>query len=325
MSDFPSLVPSDAPSTVPSGAPSLVPSDAPSTVPSDSSDSLEAPEVDLGFGPDPPLLDMIAERNNLFWFLYLVEVAGYMRALADYGPWTVFAPQNEAFANMDRDYLLLLLTEPAYRLHALEIVQFHFCERVYSSSNLVAGQELDTLIQSFGTVMVSEDGDGLFLETSTAPGVPVRIIEADIFASNGVLHVIDDVMLPGFTNLNPWNFLIISQFQGNTETLQFLNLVVASGYEHILEISEDITFFAPVNNAIPPQVFEFLLAEENESILIQVIEYHMLMQVINFETLAPSTSTAFTTEQGEFLSMAHSDDGVFSVNDALVCFCIDLP
>jgi len=321
------LVPSDAPSTVPSDTPSLVPSDTPSTVPLDFSDSLGTSEVDFGLvgGTDPSLLDMIAERNNLFWFLYLVEVAGYMRALVGHGPWTVFAPQNEAFATFDRDYLLLLLTEPAYRLHALEIVQFHFCERVYSSSNLVVGQELDTLIQSFGTVMVSEDEDGLFLETSTAPGVPVRIIEADIFASNGVLHVMDDVMLPGFTNLNPWNFLIVSQFQGNTETLSFLNLVVASGYDHILEISEDITFFAPVNNGIPTQMFEFLLAVENESILIQVMEYHMLMQVINFETLAPSTLTTFTTEQGESLSMAHSDDGVFSVNDAVVCFCIDLP
>jgi len=341
-SDYPSISPLDALSVVRSDYPSISPSDVPSVVPSDypTNTPPQTPSVDSSDVPtDTPtlvvpsqfidnvqertLLDLVSEADNLFWFLFLVEVAEMEGPLLGRGPLTVFAPNDEAFRGMDRDYLLLLLSSPDYRLHAVEVIQFHLSRKNYSTADFVLGEDLDTFFpQSFEQITLNADENGLFFATSTEPDVPIRIAEADSAAKNGWLHIIDRIFKPRFMHLNPRSFLAEAQFQGEVQIFPFLTLVVAAGLEEELELAEDISLFVPINNAIPTNIFEFLLDAENEAYLAQVVKYHIVPRVINFENLDSSTPTMFVTEQGSSLTMAQSNalyvDGAVVIDFSLV-------
>ena len=232
------------------------------------------------------------------------------------GPLTVFAPNNGAFGTMDRDYLLLLVSSPAYRLHAVEIAQLQLSQQYFPITNLVVGQEFDTFLQTFGMIAVGSDESGLFLAPTTEPAARVRIADPDIYATNGVLHVTDGVFFPQYVSLNPLSFLTQASFHGADQMHTFLALVVASDLDTKLRLAEDVTLFVPVNNAIPDELFDFLVDPANMGYLQQVINYHIVPQVINFENLSPSEPTVFVTVQGEEIQM--SQRSVVYANGAVV-------
>lgn len=332
--DAPSFAPSDYPSTAPSDAPSVVPSGYPSTVPSDT------PSVIHSYSPSdtPPyvpnriienfqertLLDFVSEASNLFWFGLLVEVAEMEGTLRGRGPLTVYAPNDEAFRALDRDYLGLLLSSSDYRLHAVEFVHFHLSRKSYTTTELVLEETLETSPVSSGEITVNADEDGLFFAISTEPDAPIRILEADIKGTNGWLQIIDGILKPPFMRLNPRSFLAEGQFKSEGQIFGFFTLVVAAGLEEELESAEDITLFVPMNNAITANISEFLLDPENEEYLTQTVKYHMVSNVINFENLQASTPVTFVTatEQGSEITMVQSNalyvNGAVAVDFSLV-------
>lgn len=116
--------------------------------------------------------------------LTAIEAAGLTETLATGGPFTVFAPTDEAFAAIDEDTLNGLLADP----EALsEVLLYHVVEGEVYAADVVTLDSATTLQGSDVEIVV--DGDTVTINGAT-------VVMTDIQTSNGVIHVIDAVLLP---------------------------------------------------------------------------------------------------------------------------------
>lgn len=129
----------------------------------------------------------IAEANGNFKTLTAaLKAAGLESTLQGKGPFTVFAPTDAAFAKLPQDALQELL-KPENKQVLVKILTYH----------VVPGQVLSTDLKS-GNVK-SVEGGAITVKVDPQQGVMVndaKVTQADIKASNGVIHVIDNVILP---------------------------------------------------------------------------------------------------------------------------------
>ncbi len=122
--------------------------------------------------------------------LAAAEAAGLAEPLASSGPLTVFAPTDDAFAELPAGTVDRLL-KPENRDQLAAILSYHVLPRRLTS-NMLPHRRIHVRTIKAG-------GDRLLAVTKSRSGVTVdnaRVINADIRADNGVIHVIDKVMLP---------------------------------------------------------------------------------------------------------------------------------
>jgi uncharacterized surface protein with fasciclin (FAS1) repeats len=114
----------------------------------------------------------------------LVEQAGLAETLSGEGPFTVFAPTDDAFAKVPRETLESLAADP----EALKaVLLYHVVDGEARATDVAQLSSAETL-----------NGESVKLDT-TDGGVKVndaRVVQADVTASNGVIHVIDEVLIP---------------------------------------------------------------------------------------------------------------------------------
>ena len=114
-----------------------------------------------------------------------VKAAGLVETLQGKGPFTVFAPTDAAFAAIQSEVDKLLKPESKQKLS--KILTYHVVSGKMKAADLKDGQELTTVEGSKLQVMVK---DGKVMVGNA------KVTTADISASNGVIHVIDKVLLP---------------------------------------------------------------------------------------------------------------------------------
>ena len=114
------------------------------------------------------------------------QAAGLADPLANGGPFTVFAPTDEAFAKLPEGTVETLL-KPENQDQLARILKFHVLSGKVKSSALADGISVDTLAEA--AAGIAAKGDGFTIEGA-------NIVAVDIAASNGVIHVIDSVILP---------------------------------------------------------------------------------------------------------------------------------
>jgi uncharacterized surface protein with fasciclin (FAS1) repeats len=132
------------------------------------------------------IVDIAAGSDDFSTLVAAVSAAGLVDTLKSDGPFTVFAPTNAAFAALPAGTVeSLLLPENKDKLAA--ILTYHVVPGAVTSDQL-AGQHLNVTTVQGGDVHI--DGtDGVTVNDAT-------VTAADIIASNGVIHVIDSVLLP---------------------------------------------------------------------------------------------------------------------------------
>lgn len=148
----------------------------------------EAPEAtpdDMAGGET--IAELAATNDSLQTLSQAVEAAGLAETLSGEGPYTVFAPTDEAFAALPEGTLDELL-QPENQDRLTEILTYHVVSGAVTASELESG-EVPTLTGEPLTVQVEEGADGI-----TVNGA--EVIQPNIEASNGVVHVIDQVMMP---------------------------------------------------------------------------------------------------------------------------------
>ncbi len=138
--------------------------------------------------PQADIVDTAVGAGDFTTLVAAVQAAGLVETLKSTGPFTVFAPTDAAFAKLPEGTVeTLLLPENREQLQA--ILTYHVLSGEVMSAD-IAGQSLTaTTVQ----------GSGLPID-ATAGGVQVgkaTVIGADVDASNGVIHVIDTVLIPG--------------------------------------------------------------------------------------------------------------------------------
>jgi uncharacterized surface protein with fasciclin (FAS1) repeats len=129
------------------------------------------------------IVETAREAGSFTTLLAAVDAAGLGDTLAGGGPFTVFAPTDEAFAKLPAGTVDSLLADPA---KLADVLTYH----------LVSGRVTAAEVVQLESAVTVQGGD---LRIATDGGVHVggaTVISADIEAGNGLIHVIDRVLLP---------------------------------------------------------------------------------------------------------------------------------
>jgi uncharacterized surface protein with fasciclin (FAS1) repeats len=129
----------------------------------------------------------IAANNPQFSTLVMaLQAADLVTTLQGDGPFTVFAPTDEAFANLPEGTLASLL-KPANKAQLIAVLTYHVVPGSFTASQ-VAGIDSAPTVQG-QTVRITATDTGVRVDEA-------NVVAVDIEASNGVIHVIDRVILP---------------------------------------------------------------------------------------------------------------------------------
>jgi uncharacterized surface protein with fasciclin (FAS1) repeats len=131
------------------------------------------------------IVEIASENTDFSTLVAAVVAAGLAETLSGDGPFTVFAPTNEAFAKLPAGTVEGLL-KPENKEKLAAILTYHVVAGKVMSSDLSDGQKAATVNGQEVTITV---GDGVKVESAT-------VTAADLEASNGVIHVIDSVIMP---------------------------------------------------------------------------------------------------------------------------------
>ncbi|MEX2529895.1 MAG: fasciclin domain-containing protein [Gemmatimonadota bacterium] len=130
------------------------------------------------------IVEVAVEAGTFQTLVAAIQAAGLVETLSGEGPFTVFAPTDEAFAQLPEGTIEALLAD----VDALrEILTYHVVPGRVTAAQVVQLDEATTV--QGGTVSISTSGDTVRINDA-------RVVTADIEASNGIIHVIDAVILP---------------------------------------------------------------------------------------------------------------------------------
>lgn len=150
-----------------------------------------APSTSTETAPQSTIVELAVGTQDLSTLVSAVKAAELVDTLSAAGPFTVFAPTNAAFEGLPAGTLdMLLMPENKTKLQA--ILTYHVVSGKVMSSDLSDGQVVKTVQGNNLTVMMS--GGKVMLKDAT--GATAEVVTTDVAASNGVVHVINKVVLP---------------------------------------------------------------------------------------------------------------------------------
>ena len=132
------------------------------------------------------IVDTAVSAGSFKTLVAAVKAGGLVDTLKSDGPFTVFAPTDEAFARLPEGTVEDLL-KPENKEKLVSILTYHVVPGKVMSGD-IAGKEM--------TVKTVQGGEARVNATSGVMIDGARVVKADIEASNGVIHVIDSVMVP---------------------------------------------------------------------------------------------------------------------------------
>jgi len=252
--------------------------------------------VETTAAPLPPEeFDIVATalQANVFTQLAgLVVDAGLVETLRGPGPFTVFAPTDDAFMKV-----------PANIKHAIEddpdtlttVLTYHVVAGEISAADLEEGQ-LDTIAGV--PLTITRDGDDVFVNGS-------KIAAADVQATNGVVHVMGDVLVPPLGDI-----IDVATTLPGFETLA--TLVTQADLIDTLKGDGPFTVFAPLDSAFEALPAATLDAVTNDpELLATVLTYHVVAGKLSLSDLRPGT---IETVAGLELEITKDDSGNTLVN-----------
>jgi transforming growth factor-beta-induced protein len=204
------------------------------------------------------IVDIAVEDGRFETLVAAVSAAGLVDALKGEGPLTVFAPTDDAFAALPEGTVEALLGDiPALT----DILLYHVVAGKVMASDVIELSEAQTLQGQYADVML--DMGKVMIDNA-------QVLITDIEASNGVIHVIDAVILPESRDI-----VDIAIEDGRFETL--VAAVQAAGLVDALKGEGPLTVFAPTDDAfaaLPDGTVEALLADIPT--LTDILLYHVV-------------------------------------------------
>jgi len=135
--------------------------------------------------PAKNIVETAVEAGSFNTLAKALQAAGLVEALQGEGPFTVFAPTDAAFAKLPEGTVANLL-KPENKEALIGILKYHVVSGQVTSKQVVKLHEAKTLN---GKSVKVTAGDGVKINSA-------NVVKADIMTSNGVIHVIDEVLLP---------------------------------------------------------------------------------------------------------------------------------
>jgi len=234
--------------------------------------------------PTDDIVDIVVSTANVSTLESAVLAADLGSALQADGPFTVFAPRNEAFDALGADVIEALLDAGNVDL-LTKILTFHVVPGVAAmSSDLSDGQTVTTL--QGGSLTIGVSGGTVTVNGAT-------VLTADIEATNGVIHIIDAVLVPELD--------VVEMATLTAETQTLVAAVAAGGLVSTLQGAGPFTVFAPVNSAfaaLGPDKLDVLLDPANIGLLQKILTYHVIAGDIRAADLTDGATVA-TVEGSE--------------------------
>ena len=209
------------------------------------------------------ITDLVVAGDQFDTLETAVTTAGLAATLAGPGPFTVFAPTDDAFAKLPAGTLDALLADPT---KLGDILKYHVVAGKIDAAQVVTLTKATTL-EGKDIAIEVKDG-GVVLNGS------VKVTTTDIQADNGIIHVIDAVLLPPEA---PAPNTIADIVIGNPDFSTLKSAVVAANLAETLAGPGPFTVFAPTNAAfdkLPAGALDALLADKAK--LTDVLTYHAL-------------------------------------------------
>jgi uncharacterized surface protein with fasciclin (FAS1) repeats len=191
-----------------------------------------------------------------------VQAAGLVETLNGAGPFTVFAPTDEAFAKLPAGTLEMLL-KPENKAKLASILTYHVVPGAVKAADVVKLKTAGTV--NGQRVDIKVDGGKVTVDGA-------NVVTTDIACSNGVIHVIDTVILPVDGTI-----VDVAVKNGSFNTL--VAAVKAAGLVETLSGKGPFTVLAPTDAAfakLPAGTLEMLLKPENKQQLVDILTYHVV-------------------------------------------------
>merc|ERR1719498_1325026 len=214
-----------------------------------------------------------------------VVAAGLADTLSSAGKFTVFAPTNEAFKALPAGTLVSLM-KPENKAKLADILKYHVLPREILSRQWKQGQAESYPTVEGKNVQVlpgrKQDCSRHCKEVTVGNGNGLHnIIKANNLASNGVVHIIDGVLLPPTPQPEEPNIVQLAERTSDLSTL--VSAVVAAGLADTLSSAGKFTVFAPTNEAfkaLPAGTLDNLMKPENKAKLVDILKYHVLPEEV---------------------------------------------
>ena len=213
--------------------------------------------IDAVILPPTTVVDIAVNSPIHTTLVAAVSAAGLVPTLQGEGPFTIFAPTDAAFAALPAGTIDALLADPQGEL--TQILLYHAVAGNALSSDLTDGQEIATI--NGKTVMVKIEAGVVYINN-------VQVTVADLLADNGVVHVIDAVILPPST--------VVDIAVNSPIHTTLVAAVSAAGLVPTLQGEGPFTIFAPTDAAfaaLPAGTIDALLADPQGE-LTQILLYH---------------------------------------------------
>merc|ERR1712151_641791 len=271
-------------------------------------DNVLTPPHSLGsLAPSQNIVELAVSDKDLSTLVTALKAGNLVTALEGTGPFTVFAPSNEAFAKIPKAELEKLL-DPKNIRELDAILEYHVVSgAAVHSKDLKPENHFKTL-----------EGGELFVEVRDGHvyiNHESRVTAADNDATNGVAHIIDTVLIPKKPTPPTPSKDIIALAEGNKDLSTFVAAVKAGKLVTTLEGKGPFTVFAPTNEAfahLNPAVLKWLLEPEHVKELDAILEYHVVSGAAVYSKDL-KTDQQFKTVEGRSVDVADYD-GHISVN-----------
>ncbi len=244
--------------------------------------------------PSNSIADIVIASDDFDTLEDAVVAAGLAGTLGSAGPFTVFAPTDDAFANLPEGALDELLADT----DALTaVLTYHAIGGEVDSAAVVGLSEATTLN---GATISIEVVDGDVILNGSA-----KVTMVDIMADNGIIHVIDTVLLPPAPAMDTITDIVVGS--DDFDTLEAA--VVAADLADTLAGDGPFTVFAPTDaafDALPEGALDGLLADADA--LTDVLTYHVVSGEVDAATVVGLTEA--TALNGDTISIEVVDGDV---------------
>ncbi|OED37635.1 hypothetical protein AB833_22810 [Chromatiales bacterium (ex Bugula neritina AB1)] len=262
----------------------------------------DSAEITSNAPPPPPvnLIDTAIAAGNFTTLNAALEAAGLNTLLADdsaEASYTVFAPTDAAFAALGQPAIDALLADTD---RLTDVLLYHVLPSTVNAEAATALAGTTITMQNGDPAALSLDGQQLRINTA-------NITTADVIASNGIIHVIDAVLIPPNDATSADDLMTVIRADANFSTL--VAAIEATGLEATLsDVSAEFTVFAPNNaafTALGTDTVTSLLADPDT--LRNILLYH----VISGQRVDSITAISLA---GSSVAAANGSDLAISVN-----------
>ena len=241
-----------------------------------------------GGGDEHDIVDVLSDYPEYSLLVEAVQAAGLVDTLKGRGPFTVFAPTNTAFVNLLGELETTKDALFADKPLLTAVLTYHVLAARVPAADIPFGRAITTV--ETGIFKIDNVGGPVITDERNRTA---NITVTNLYASNGVIHGIDKVILPGDKD-------IVATAQSIPDFSILVEAVVAADLVSTLQGAGPFTVFAPTNAAFAAALSELDVSKDdlfaNTELLTQILTYHVVpARVLKAEV---PLNTNITTVEG---------------------------